>query len=510
MKLLSTILTWIYILPIIGAEFVSLCYFTNWANTRPVAEVRFTIEDIDPYLCTHLIYAFGVIKTDHTLGPMSAGETERYKKFNDLKLKNGHLKTLLSVGGQNAMSTTFTGLSSNATNIDHFANASAKFLRDNGFDGIDVDWEFPGETENTKQQFTALLKGLKEGFDRETKESGKPRLIISIAVAPGRTRIQDGYEVEQISWYVDYINIMAYDYFGPWNKIAGFNSPLNPRTSDPRFSEELNQKWSVAEWLRNKAPKEKIVVGMTGAGASFTLNDSSVFDVGAPVDGGGTEGTLYLIPGRLIYPEICELIKNNATVTYDVEQEVPFAYMGNQWVGYDDIRSIQAKVKWILAEGLAGAMFWSLDFDDFSGNHCGNGKFPLLTTMKNETMKVNTSFTSPPLTTMKNEITNVNPSLTSTLRTTMKNETMKVNTSFTSPPLTTMKNEITNVNPSLTSTLRTTMKIISTTKPNVTTVTPDAVTDRKTNGGASEVMIGRFVICLAYFIATVYIKGLYY
>ncbi|KAK6165593.1 hypothetical protein SNE40_022494 [Patella caerulea] len=458
MKLLSTILTWIYILPIIGAEFVSLCYFTNWANTRPVAEVRFTIEDIDPYICTHLIYAFADIKTDHTLSPMYSGEPARYKKFNDLKLKNGQLKTLLSVGGQNAKSTTFAALSSNATNIEHFANTSSKFLRENGFDGIDIDWEFPGETENTKQQFTTLLKGLREEFDRETKDSGKSRLIISIAVAPGKTRIQEGYEVEQISGYVDYINIMAYDYFGPWNKIAGFNSPLNPRTSDPRFSEELNQKWSVAEWLRNKAPKDKIVVGMTGAGASFTLNDSSVSDVGAPVDGGGTEGSLYLIAGRLIYPEICEMIKNNATVTYDLEQEVPYAYKGNQWVGYDDTRSIQAKVKWILTEGFAGAMFWSLDFDDFSGNYCGNGKFPLLTTIKNETMKVNISLTSTSLTTMENEITNVNADSTSTLNTT--------------------------------------------TKPNVSAVTPDAVSDPKTNGGASELVIGRFVICLAYLIAT--------
>ncbi|XP_050418675.1 chitinase-3-like protein 2 [Patella vulgata] len=431
MNPLSSILTWMCILPIIGAEFVSLCYFTNWANSRPVEKVRFTIEDINPYLCSHLIYAFAVIKTDHTLGAMSSGETERYKKFNDLKLKNGELKTLLSVGGQNAKSKTFAALSSKAQNIEHFAKTSAKFLRDNGFDGIDVDWEYPGETENTKQQFTALLRGLREEFERETKESGKPRLIISIAAPAGKKRIHDGYEVEQISKYVDYINIMAYDYFGPWNKIAGFNSPLNPRTSDPRFSDQLNQKWSVGEWLRNKAHKEKIVVGMTGAGASFTLNDSSVFDVGATVDGGGTTGTLYLIEGRLVYPEICEMIKQGATVKYDDEQEVPYAYKGNQWVGYDDTRSIQAKVKWMLAEGYAGAMFWSMDFDDFAGNHCGKGKFPLLTAMHNE--------------------------------------------------------------------------IIKATKPNVPTVTPDAVLYHKPGGDASQLVICRFVLCIASFIATVYI-----
>jgi chitinase len=62
---------------------------------------------------------------------------------------------------------------------------------------------------------------------------------------------------------------------------------------------------------------------------------------------------------------------------------VPFAYHGDQWVGFDDERSLRTKINWLKTEGFGGIMVWSVDLDDFRG-HCGTGKYPLLKAMHKE------------------------------------------------------------------------------------------------------------------------------
>lgn len=62
---------------------------------------------------------------------------------------------------------------------------------------------------------------------------------------------------------------------------------------------------------------------------------------------------------------------------YDEEQETPYIHKKGQWVGYDDVRSVKAKAKWVIKENLAGCMFWSIDYEDYT-NNCGLGVCPLL------------------------------------------------------------------------------------------------------------------------------------
>lgn len=65
------------------------------------------------------------------------------------------------------------------------------------------------------------------------------------------------------------------------------------------------------------------------------------------------------------------------------DQRVPYATKGNQWVGYDDQESIKNKVQYLKNQGLAGAMVWALDLDDFRGTFCGqNLHFPLTSAIK--------------------------------------------------------------------------------------------------------------------------------
>lgn len=63
--------------------------------------------------------------------------------------------------------------------------------------------------------------------------------------------------------------------------------------------------------------------------------------------------------------------------------KVPYAISGDQWIGFDDERSIRNKMKWIKDNGYAGAMVWTVDMDDFTGNFCGGDvKYPLIGAMR--------------------------------------------------------------------------------------------------------------------------------
>ena len=73
---------------------------------------------------------------------------------------------------------------------------------------------------------------------------------------------------------------------------------------------------------------------------------------------------------------------NGWTRKWDDTQKVPYAFKGNQWVGYDDNQSVQIKLDYVKSNNLGGVMFWSIETDDFA-NLCGTGNYPLITLAKN-------------------------------------------------------------------------------------------------------------------------------
>merc|ERR1712127_718035 len=119
-------------------------------------------------------------------------------------------------------------------------------------------------------------------------------------------------------------------------------------------------------------------------GRTFQLADPAKFDIGAEALGGGEAGRYTGESGFMSYYEICDFLHQpNTTLVWDNEQQVPFAYRGDQWVGFDDERSLKTKTSWLKNEGFGGIMVWSVDLDDFRG-YCGTGKYPLIKTMKAE------------------------------------------------------------------------------------------------------------------------------
>ncbi len=134
--------------------------------------------------------------------------------------------------------------------------------------------------------------------------------------------------------------------------------------------------------MNNGTPKEKLILGLGTYGRSLRLVDPSRNSPGDAAAGGGTAGAYTREAGFLSYYEICQKLSQGWTKKWDDEAKVPYAHSGNEWVGYDDIQSLKVKVDYLKQKGLGGAMFWALDLDDFNGQFCGQGKYPLINSVK--------------------------------------------------------------------------------------------------------------------------------
>ena len=92
------------------------------------------------------------------------------------------------------------------------------------------------------------------------------------------------------------------------------------------------------------APKEKLIMGMPMYGQSFTLASSSNNGLNAAASGAGNAGPFTRQAGMLAYNEICDLVKHDNWSVQQQPEMGPYAFKGNQWVGYDDVEMIREKV----------------------------------------------------------------------------------------------------------------------------------------------------------------------
>lgn len=176
--------------------------------------------------------------------------------------------------------------------------------------------------------------------------------------------------------YLDFINLMAYDFHGAWESKTGINAPQEHLPPDDNH---LNAKHAVDTFSSLGAPLDKLCLGMPMYGQTFMLDDPlKNNNIGAKTRGPGTPGPCTKQKGMLAYYEICN--QTWTKTVHDKEGKVgPYSYNINDgsWVSHDDISMVKRKSEYIKRKGLGGGMIWALDFDDFR-NTCGGGRYPLL------------------------------------------------------------------------------------------------------------------------------------
>jgi len=365
----------------IDPKYKVICYYESWANFRPSPQ-DFSIDRIDPHACTHLMYAFaGLEESNNTIKsliPEYDVVAGGYKSIVSLKGKNPDLKVIIAVGGWNEGGKKYSNMVTTDTSRKMFVDSVVKFLEENHFDGLDINWEYPGASDRggratDKENFAKLVMELKEAF--------KPHgWSLSAAVSPARFRIDEGYDVKSLSTYLDFINVITYDLRGPWDGKADHNAPIAERLVDTYAYKNLNVKDGMAYWVELGADQNKLIMGIPFYGRSYTLENATNHEPGARIRHAGKEGPYTKEQGFLAYYEVCGLIREGGWEQRTDENGGPYIVKGDQWISYDSPQYIDQKMILLRHQGYGGAMVWAVDLDDQLGV-CAE-RWPLLSAVR--------------------------------------------------------------------------------------------------------------------------------
>jgi chitinase len=386
------------------------CYYSSWAFYRPGLG-KFDIDDIDPDLCTHGFYGFAdmdnitwqVYSMDpwFDLAPSDCGaglcNYDGYRRFVALKERNPNFVPMLSLGGWNAGSGKFSVMCSDPVKRRTFIDSIVPFLKKYGFGGLDFDWEYPGIREGANATIDLVdFDKLAEELSAALKPEG---LLLTSALGMGYDKVLVGYDMPTLSRYFDFFNLMGYDFHGAWHNFTGHNSPLYHREEEFNDDQHPGYRYNIYDaielYFELGTPAEKMVLGMPSYGRGFELIDPASNGLYCKADRGFPMGPYTRQRGVLGYLEIRQLFVNDTytnlpgavpgdwTVVVDDCYMAPYMYNDQYWMGYDDPESIAMKVRYANLRGLAGAMVWSLETDDFGGFY-SDVKYPILERINQE------------------------------------------------------------------------------------------------------------------------------
>ena len=317
-------------------------------------------DEISAEKLTHINYAFANIK-DGKIIEGHPKDVERLKKLNTLKKDNPELEILISVGGW-TWSGGFSEAVATKNDREQFANSGISFLQKHKIDGIDLDWEYPGQpgagnihSPNDKENFTAILKLFRKKLDSIGKIDNR-NYLLAIATAANEEYLKH-VELNGIHPHLDFINIMSYDYQGGWNDSTSHHTNLYVSETDPDDYKQ-STKTAVKEHLEAGAPSEKLVIGMAfyGRGWHETENQNS-----------GLHQKAFGNSFSINYREIKDSLKTSSyRRLWDETAKAPYLWREDTgtFITYDDPESIKEKAQFIKNNELGGAMFWQYHGDD--------------------------------------------------------------------------------------------------------------------------------------------------
>lgn len=330
-------------------------YYAAWS-----AYLGYYPNQIDASKLTHINYAFANIGSDLklTLGYPDV-DPANINLLNSLKASNPNLKTLISVGGW-SWSGKFSDAALTDASRTQFADSCVAFITQYGFDGVDLDWEYPvsgGLSTNVKrpedkQNFTLLLQKIREKLDARGALDNK-HYLLTIAGGADNSYVNN-VELSKLSQYIDYATIMTYDLHGMWDSYTDLHAPLYNNTDvSPQYKGSVDA--SINAWLNASFPANKLVLGIPFYGYIYSSVNNA--NNGLYQTYGGANS--------ISYKDITTnyLNKPGFTRYFHSQSMVPWLFDGSVFISYEDSQSIGYKTQYLKSKNLGGAMIWELSQD---------------------------------------------------------------------------------------------------------------------------------------------------
>ncbi len=211
------------------------------------------------------------------------------------------------------------------------------------FDGFDLDWEYP--TLADKENYVGLLAEFRRQLD-----ALHANLSLSIAIAARASRYQ-GFDLKAIAAAVDQINVMNYDYNGPWSRTTGMIAPLYEISGDPLQGNNVDA--TIRAYEQAGIPSSKMLLGIpfyAYGWSGVSAANHGLFQQGQPVQ------------GEHFYSYI-QSIEPQFKLYRDPKSQTPWLYAGKTFWTFDDPVSIHAKLEYAHRHKLGGVMAWELSND---------------------------------------------------------------------------------------------------------------------------------------------------
>lgn len=351
----------------VAAQRKVIGYFPEWGVYE--AHNYFTPDKINFSQLTHLNYGFAVIENGEVVIHDTYKGPDLLRQLDKLTEQN-NVTNMVSVGGwNNSEEGVFEEATKTDEGINKLADSMIAFMQQWGFDGIDVDWEYP-DSDTERANFTKLIQTLRSKLDTLGLQSDK-YFQLSAAVTTNHNNIQY-INPEVTAPLLDSVNVMAYDIHGAFDPITGHNAPLYANSKD------ADQKLNVASTMQEYSstwhvPKSKLMVGIPFYGRGWGSVAPTEIVKGLPglfASGSATVHGAWDDEGQFTGTNPYYLLKDYAasadyTRYWDTESQVPYLYNAKtkEFLTYDDPESIQKKVNFINQNGYGGAIIWDISGD---------------------------------------------------------------------------------------------------------------------------------------------------
>ncbi|GAA4296314.1 glycoside hydrolase family 18 protein [Aestuariibaculum suncheonense] len=320
-------------------------------------------EDFDPAKVeaaklTHINYAFANIVDGKAKFELEV-DSSKIASLTALKSKNPDLKVLYSVGGW-VWSDKFSHIAATVSARNTFAESCVTLMKKHGFDGVDLDWEYPGQRgeDNAfrpadKENFTLLLKAIRELLEIEGKRDNT-HYLLSIASGADQSYI-DHTDLGKAQEYLDFINVMCYDFYHGWFYQTGHHANIYPSDGE-KFDGNSGQQ-AIKRHLEAGVPANKLVMGVPFYGRMWEKVNPENNGLYQSAMSTGMIVPYWDIIDKMASGDYKEFYDESAKASYlwNVKDSI--------FISWETPKDIDTKVQFIKKNGLGGAMFWEYSLD---------------------------------------------------------------------------------------------------------------------------------------------------